>query len=172
MVLSDMERRIKAMALVHEKLYQVQDLSRVNLGEYVSAVAHFMMGSYALLANRIELVLDVEEVPVLIDTATPCGLILNELLTNALRHAFPEGQAGQIRIHLYQVADTEEIVLQVSDNGVGVPDAFDFRGGGTLGLRTVFALGERQLRGTVTFEVNHGVTYQVRFRDNLYTSRV
>jgi two-component sensor histidine kinase len=165
------QNRIQTMALVHQMLYQSQDLSHINLGEYVGKLAHLLMDSYAVLPDRINLVLNTEAVTVLVDTAISCGLILNELISNALKHAFPEDRTGQITIGLSRPTGGE-ILLGVSDNGVGVPKNFDFSRSDSLGLLTVFAVGERQLKGEVTFEANGGVSCQLRFSDDRYTPRI
>jgi len=165
------QNRIQSMALVHQKLYQSQNLSRINLSEYVSDLARLLMDSYEVVPDRVKLVLDTDDVFVLIDTAIPCGLILNELISNALKHAFPGDRVGEVKVRLYRAANAD-IVLRVSDNGVGVPEDFDFRHQHTLGLDTVLGLGEAQLRGDVAFEAGDGVSCQLRFRDDLYQARV
>jgi two-component sensor histidine kinase len=111
-----------------------------------------------------------ESVTVLIDSAIPCGLIVNELISNALQHAFPEDMKGEIRIGLRKNGDNIE--LWVSDNGVGARPELNLRQIDTLGLQTVLALAERQLKGEVEFSVNDGVTCQVRFQDTMYRARV
>ena len=107
----------------------------------------------------------------MIDTAIPCGLVLNELISNALKHAFPGDMTGEIRVQVNQ-AVTGDIEIRVSDNGIGVPDGFDFRESGTLGLQTVFAVVEHQLQGAVTFEVDDGTTCHIRFSGDSYEARV
>jgi two-component sensor histidine kinase len=159
------QNRIRSMNLVHEKLYQSQNLSNVNLDEYVGDLVQLLAAAYQATPARIALRLDTERVSTLIDTAVPCGLILNELISNALEHAFPGGRAGEIRVGLHRT-DQAEIILEVSDNG------FDFRNSGTFGLRMVIAIAEYQLQGQVTFAAGEGVTWHVRFRDSLYRARV
>lgn len=171
-VFKEIEDRIQSMALVHQKLYQSQNLSAVNLKEYVRDLAALLLGSYKHSADRISLALEmVDDVFAVVDVAIPCGLILSELISNALQHAFPGDREGEIRIQLRKT-DAGEIVLQVADDGVGVPRDFDFRRTDTLGLQTVFGLGERQLRGQVTPTVGHGVAWQVRFQDTSFGARV
>jgi two-component sensor histidine kinase len=167
----DAENRIQAMALVHQKLYQSQDLSRIDLHEYIQDLAHLLIGSYQISSQRISLMLDIEPVSVLIDTAIPCGLVLNELISNALKHAFPGDIKGEITIRLFRT-DQEDIELQFSDNGIGVPNGFDFRTQETLGLQTIFAVTEHQLQGQVHFEVQNGITSYIRLKSDLYTARV
>ena len=165
------EYKIHTMALVHEKLYQAHDLSHVNLQEYIADLTRLLRQSYQVSGDKIALRLDLADVFVLIDTAIPCGLMLNELMANVFAHAFPDGRPGEIRISLRRTA-AGEIELDFADNGVGVPAGFDFRSQPTLGLQTIFAIGERQMKGTVRFETQHGLTCHLRFKDNLYHARV
>lgn len=166
----EMEGRIRAMALVHQQLYQTQDLSRIDLQDYIITLAQPLLQSYQGAAQNIALHLDLEPVEVLIDAAIPCGLVLNELLTNALKHAFPGGRKGEIFVSLHKHG--EEIELQVADNGVGVPPGFDFEHQGSMGLRSIFALIRYQLRGEVAFKPNDGVVCTVRIGTTFPRQRV
>jgi PAS domain S-box-containing protein len=163
--------RIQAMALVHKKLYDAQDLSSINLRVYIEELASMLMSSYNVSSGSVALATELDDVFILIDTAIPCGLILNELITNALKYAFLGGPGAEIRIALHRGADGE-IELAVSDNGRGVPDGFVFRRDGQIGVRSVFALGEQQLQGQVEFDAASGVTCRLRFRDSFYRPRV
>jgi len=169
--LGETKNRIQSMALVHRKLYQSQDLSRINLREYICDLAALLIQSYEIPHNKVALKYAMEDVFVLIDTAIPCGLILNELISNALKYAFPGERTGEVRMRLRQLEDNT-IEIQVADNGVGAPSDFDFRRDGQLGLKSILALGEGQLHGEVHFEGNRGVTCRLRFKDNLYKQRV
>lgn len=171
---AETKNRIHSMALVHQKLYEAQDLSRINLKEYVSDLASLLINSYRVSPGKLVTVCELEDVWVLIDTAIPCGLVLNELFSNALKHAFPGERSGEIRVRLSHTGDGE-VCLMVADNGVGIPPGFDFRNNGRLGLQNIFVLVENQLLGEVNFvsEAAHpGLSCEVRFRDNLYTTRV
>jgi PAS domain S-box-containing protein len=168
---ADTQNRIQSMALVHQKLYQSKNLSSIDLKEYISDLVEHLMQSYGISSDRIAVIERMDSVPVLIDTAMPCGLIVNELISNALKHAFPHGQAGKITISLHENV-TGEISLEVADNGVGVPAGFDLRKAGSLGVMTVFNLAEYQLRANVTFDTKSGVTYRITFVDNRYEPRV
>jgi PAS domain S-box-containing protein len=170
-VFRDAQNRIRAMAKVHQMLYSAQDLSSVNLQYYVSDLAESLLKSHQVLPGQIQLVLDAQDITVLFDIAIPCGLILNELLSNALRHAFPNGRAGEIHIQLYR-ASADELVLCVADNGVGAPPGFDFRACDSMGLQMVLATAEQQLQGRVEFQTGAGVTCCVHFKDNVYMRRV
>jgi two-component sensor histidine kinase len=167
----DTEHRIRSMALVHQKLYQSQDLSRIDLGEYIDDLVALLAASHGVRPDKIALTLDAESIPVLIDSAIPCGLILNELLSNAFQHAFPGQRSGEIQIQLRQQADGT-IVLQVSDDGIGVSEGFDWRQSDSLGLQMIFGIIESQLQGAVAVETDRGMTWRIRFRDDLYGPRV
>ncbi len=170
-VFNEMENRIQAMSLVHNKLYESRNLSGISLKTYIADLSAMLTKSYRVSSDKIRMVLDTEDVYVLIDTAVPCGLILNELISNAIRHAFPGERQGEIRISL-RVTDEKEIILSVSDNGIGLPQNFDTGAGGTSGIQTVFLLGEYQLRAHVKFESRNGLKCQICFKDNLYKARV
>ena len=170
-IFQDTQNRIQSMALVHEKLYQSQNLSRIHLDDYIRSLTALLMKSYQVTGQRIQVDYDLEEVPTLIDIAVPCGLILNELLANALEHAFPGERRGKIMIALKR-ANTHQISLFIADNGVGLPGDFDFRQTETFGLQAVTAIAEHQLLGTIHFENQHGVRWQLDFRDDLYRERV
>ncbi|HDQ44919.1 MAG TPA: PAS domain S-box protein [bacterium] len=170
-IFRDTQNRIDAMALVHQKLYQSQNLSRIDLKEYILELTGLLVQSFGVLSTRITPVLELEPIHVLIDTAIPCGLILNELLSNALKHAFPGDRQGEIRIRLSRTGE-DGIALDFSDNGVGAPKGFDPRNQETLGLQSVFTLVEHQLQGEAEFRNENGLAFHFRFREALYSSRV
>ncbi|MCP4398786.1 MAG: response regulator [bacterium] len=167
----DTDNRIQAIALVHEKLYQSQDLSRIDIQEYISELAPLIGQSCGISSQNISLSLDVEPVAVLLDTALPCGLVLTELLSNALKYAFPGEHEGEITISLFR-NDSGDLELVFADNGVGVPPEFDFNAQTTFGLTTITALVEHQMQGTIAFENAQGVRCAITFPDTLYTERV
>ncbi len=170
-VFGEMQNRIHVMALVHQKLYQSQDLSRIDLKEYIQELVNLLTQTYETPSEKIAFVLDVESIPVLIDTAIPCGLILNELIANSMQHAFPGERRGEIHIHLSSKRPGE-IKLGFSDNGVGVPKGFDFRRQDSLGLQSIVMITEHQLQGEVIFESDDGVAAHFRFADTLCKARV
>ena len=170
-IVTDIGHKIQAMALVHQKLYQASDLSQVRLQEYLPELTHLLQQSYTISPSRVTVRLDIDPVVLLIDTAIPCGLILNELLCNAFQHAFPDERNGVIHIQLTK-DDQGLITLQVSDNGVGVPSGFDFHAQDTLGVQSIVMVAEHQLQGTVAFTTNHGVTCRIQFTDTHYQPRV
>ena len=170
-VFTETQNRIRTMALVHEKLYESGDLSRVNMKEYISELAWLIIESYHIAPGRITLVPEMDDVFVLIDIAIPCGLIINELVTNIVKYAFPDQGRGEIRLGLSR-SGNGEITMTVSDNGVGVPPGFDIRKDGRVGTQTVLIIGEIQLKGRVDFKSNGGVSFCIRFMDRMYTPRI
>jgi two-component sensor histidine kinase len=149
------------MALTHEVLYQSPDLARVNLAEYSRLLVQHLLPSAAVEPARLQIILEAEELWLSAEQAIPCGLILNELLTNCARHAFPDERAGAITITLQAVDDTH-VRLRVRDNGVGVPLDVDVRTTESLGLQLVQLLTE-QLQGTVELTRHDGTTVTVQF---------
>ncbi len=168
---TDTQNRIRAMALVHQKLYDAGDLSHINLKEYIIDLSTLLMNSYHITRGEISLNLELDDIMLIIDMAIPCGLILDELISNALKYAFPGDQNGSITIILRKAANGE-IYLRVADDGIGTPPDFDFRRDGHLGLQNVFALGENQLGGEVGFTSKPGVACQISFRSDSYKPRV
>jgi PAS domain S-box-containing protein len=170
-VLQDTQNRVRSMALVHQKLYQSQNLSSIDLAEYIRELISLLMASYQVASDHISLGLDLEPVPILIDTAVPCGLIINELVSNVFKHAFPHNEPGALKITLKQLA-ADEILLQIADDGVGLPAGFTPRESMGVGLQTVFGIAEYQLRGKITYETAKGVTWRLQFSNTLYYPRV
>ncbi len=161
-VFKDMENRIRSMALVHQRLYQSRNLSSIDLAEYLNELIGLLLQSYNARPDLIKILVNAEPTIVLIDTAIPCGLIVNELVSNALKYAFPDNREGEIIVSLTKPGENE-IMLTVSDNGIGVLPDFDLRAKSKLGIQIVFTLGEQQLGGKVTFDLEHGFTSYVRF---------
>jgi len=144
-ILRESQNRIASMALVHETLYHSRDLASVNFGHFLESLVPSLVASYGIDPNHITIGIDSAEVLLPLDAAIPCGLLVNELVTNALKHAFPPDQPGEIKIDL-SVASNDEVVLTVSDNGVGMPVALDVGSVETLGLKLVNLLID-QLHG-------------------------
>lgn len=160
-MLQELENKIQSMALVHKKLYQSKNLTQVDLEDYLYELAGLIAESFDITTDRVEMLFELAAVQAPVDLAIPCGLIINELLTNAYKYAFPNGRSGEIRLSLSQPAPGE-LCLRVADNGVGLPPGFDPRQNhASLGLQTVIALGEHQLGGKVTFGSQDGFFCQV-----------
>jgi PAS domain S-box-containing protein len=158
--LQDSERRILSMALVHETLYQTADLAHFDLAQYIPTLSAQLLRAYGVDASRIDVHLEVQEVRLPLDMAIPCGLLLNELLSNCLKHAFPGGQAGNVTVMLAN--ETDHVILTVTDDGYGFPVHLDFRHTESLGLQLVCTLTE-QLRGTIALERHGGTTFRLTF---------
>jgi PAS domain S-box-containing protein len=158
----DTKNRIYAMALVHEKLYQSKDLSSVDIKEYIQDLAATIIGINARAEGKVELNLEGDSITLPIDIIMPCGLILNELISNSLKYAFKEGADGEIRISHRQVAPGL-IELIYSDNGPGLPSA-DISGIKTLGLKLVHNLASKQLGGQIELVPGRGAEYHIRFK--------
>ncbi|MBX3468505.1 MAG: PAS domain S-box protein [Planctomycetes bacterium] len=154
------QTRVRSIALFHETLYQSRDLARVDVAEYLRGLATGLFATYGVDPGRIALAVDAEDVPLGVDAAISCGLIVNELLSNALKHAFPAGAAGQVQVRLRR--DGDEVALEVADDGVGVPPALDFRAASTLGLKLVCILTE-QVHGRIELERGRGSRFVLRF---------
>jgi two-component sensor histidine kinase len=149
------------MALIHETLYQSEGLDRVDLGAYLRGLVGQLVRSAELEGGRIAVQVAAERVQVSIDIAMPRGLILNELVSNALKHAFPEGRGGIIRLSVRTDADSQ-VILQVRDTGVGLPPELDPRDLRSLGLQLVYSLTE-QLNGTLTVDSHGGTAFTLTF---------
>ena len=172
-IFQETENRIHTMALVHKKLYHSENLSDISLKEYITELyTGLIMKSYNVTPNdKISVAYDIDDINVLIDSAIPCGIILNELISNALKYAFPNSRKGQIKITIRKTnqGDTEIIF---SDNGCGVPENFDFRNASTLGLRLIFTVAEHQLQGDIEFINDNGLQCQIKYKDIIYESRI
>ncbi len=157
------QNRIVSMSLVHEKLYQSEDLTQIDFNEYIKDLVKGLIQSYGANRCNIALNIDVDTISLGIDLAIPCGLIINELVTNSLKHAFPEGRKGEIKIFL---RSTEEykIELVVGDNGIGMSEDLDFRKTKTLGLHLITMLAENQLHGDITLNRSEGTEFIIKFQ--------
>ncbi|AVH69563.1 sensor histidine kinase [Nostoc sp. 'Lobaria pulmonaria (5183) cyanobiont'] len=164
-VFKDSQNRIESMALIHEKLYQSQDLARINFADYIQDLVTNLFYSYNVNSSAITLKMNVEEVFLVIDAAIPCGLIINELISNSLKYAFTQTEGGEICIDFYP-NKVNLYTLTISDNGVGFAQDFDFHNTESLGLRLVKGL-THQLKGNIDFSSNNGVKYKIIFSTKL-----
>ncbi|MBN1135164.1 MAG: GAF domain-containing protein [Anaerolineae bacterium] len=153
--------RVRSMALVHERLYQSEDLSGVDAAEYFRDLASYLHRSYGATAGQVSLKVDVDPVPLGIDAAIPCGLIISELVSNALKHAFPGGRQGQILVQLH-LGQGSQCALVVSDDGIGLPEELDLETTESLGLHLVNRL-VAQIEGSVDLDRSGGTTYRIAF---------
>jgi two-component sensor histidine kinase len=151
--------RLHAMALVHDLLQKADNVTQINLAHYAAHLLNELARTYAVDPERITLETELEDVWVGLDTATPCGLLLHELLTNCFKHAFPEGRTGRVRVELRATAE-QTLMLRVGDTGCGFPDDLDFRATDSLGLQLVCVLTE-QLQGTIALERAEGTHFTI-----------
>ncbi len=159
-VFQEAQGRIHSMSLVHEMLYNTRELSVLDLKSYIGKLAGYIMASNKEAGN-IKLGLQLESVPVSLYAAVPCGLIINELLSNGIKHAFPDGPAGEITLALRK--NGHEVELAYSDNGRGMPDGFRIEKSSSLGLKLVNNLAKKQLRGSLEIKSDNGASITVRF---------
>jgi two-component sensor histidine kinase/amino acid transporter len=163
-IISDTQSRISAMALVHEKLYQSIDLSGIDFADYLRELTENIVGSFGAAAGNITFALEADDVFLGIDTAIPCGLIVNELVANAYKHAFPGGGPGTLAVTLKR-RDDGWLFLRVADTGRGLPPGLDLRKTESLGMQLVFAL-LRQLRGTLEVKPGPGTCLELTLRES------
>lgn len=153
--------RVHSMALLHESLYQSNNLAWIDFPVYIRQLADHLFRSYGVAAERIHLRTDLQKLFLNMDTAVPCGLIINELLSNSLKYAFPEGREGEIHLELRENPD-RTARLTVGDNGVGLDPGFDWANARSLGLRLVRTLAQ-QLDGTLEVGQGPGTGFQLIF---------
>lgn len=166
-VFKESQNRVRAMALIHEKLYQSKDLARTDFADYIHNLTRDIVRSYGNNARPVNLDLNISESLLSIDAAIPCGLIINELLSNCLKYAFPldwrPGERGKIQI-TFSPAPTGEYILTVADNGIGLPDSLDVYHTQSLGLQLVCTLAT-QIQGTIEVDRTHGTAFKLTFTD-------
>ncbi|OPY30377.1 MAG: nitrate/nitrite sensor protein NarQ [Methanocella sp. PtaU1.Bin125] len=160
-MLRDSRNRIKSMALIHEKLYRSENLSRINFAEYVRSLMSHILTTYGSGGDRINVRVDVEDISLNIDTAIPLGLIINELVTNSFKHAFPGGAGGEISVELHRDG-AGQYLLTVGDDGAGMPGDFDVEHTTSLGLQLVNALVQ-QTNSKVTILREKGTVFKIAF---------
>ena len=158
-LLRDSQDRVRSMSFIHESLYQTKNFSSIDLGNYIDSLARNLMLSYSL-TGKVKLNTDVQKVELGLDQAIPCGLILNELLSNALKHAFPGGEEGVIDLRV--LLDGARVSITVADNGVGLPADFHEERSANLGLQLVQTLTE-QIDGRIERKPGKGAQWVLTF---------
>ena len=161
-VFKESENRARSMALIHERLYQSTDLKRIDFGDYITSLATELFHTYVSNRNLIELKINVEDILLDINTSIPLGLIVNELITNSLKHAFPNGMKGKINIDFYLKNDHFEFT--VKDDGIGFPEDIDFQNTNSLGLQIVNSLTE-QIDGEIKLNIDNGTEFKITFKE-------
>jgi PAS domain S-box-containing protein len=160
-MLRESQNRIKSMSLIHQTLYVSKDFARVDFASFLDSLLPTLVSSYGVSADRVTLSINVDQVQLPINTAIPCGLVVNELISNALKHAFPNNMRGEIKIEL-KLDGGGDMVLVVTDNGCGIPEELDLSQTTTLGLQLVKLLGE-QLGGALDVNRANPTRFHLKF---------
>ncbi len=162
-IFKDSQNRIKSMALIYERLYKSRDMTGINFKEYIHDLAYNIFRSYGVNSGNVNLKMDICDCILNLDTATPCGLIVTELVSNSLKHAFPSGRKGELLISL-TIDSNGKYILIVSDNGIGFPKEIDFRKTNTLGMQLITSLVS-QIKGTIELDRSSGTEFRIEFME-------
>ena len=168
-VLQESQNRVKSMALVHEKIYLSKDLAHINFGDYIQSLVSNLFYTYTVDKSRIRSVLNIDDVNLNIETAVPCGLIISELVSNGLKHAFPNEMKGSIHISLKAKGNKYELII--CDNGIGLPKELVINNLESLGLLLVKNLTD-QIDGRIYINNNHGTEFKIVFKELIYKDRI
>ncbi|MEH2219746.1 MAG: PAS domain S-box protein [Nostoc sp.] len=160
-VLRESQNRIESISLIHKNLYTSANIGQIDVGDYIHNLAASLLISYQIWPGKIVLETDIDSVSLNVDQAIACGLVINELISNALKHAFPNQQAGKISIALRNIGNNIEMTIR--DNGIGLPDNLDWTNTDSLGLSLVYDLVTEQLEGDITLERNRGTVFKIQF---------
>ena len=152
------QSRVRAMALVHEKLYQSSDLAKIDFDNYIRFLGDSMLRFFDMKGKGITLTMDIRDIFLAIDTAIPIGLMINELISNSLKYAFPKGRPGEISIAIHRL--DHRLTIQFKDNGIGIPEGFDWRNTKSMGLHLVITLAD-QLDGTIELDRGSGTAFTI-----------
>ena len=166
------QSRIRSMAMVHEMLYSSHDLSKIEFGGYVRRLADHLSIFYDLGRAPIRIKMDiVDGITLNIEDAVPCGLLINELVTNSIRHAFPDGRDGTITVSLLKGNSENEVMVSVTDNGVGLPAGVSMDNINSLGMQLISSMNQ-QLGGVMEFNAENGTGFVIRFPEGQYPQRI
>lgn len=154
------QNRAKSMALIHERLYRTDSLKNIEFSEYINTLVEDLFATYATDRSKVDLILDVENIDMDINSSVPLGLIINEMVTNTLKYAFPGDKSGFLKIALHQ--KDSEYILEVNDNGVGIPEGFNIEESDSLGMLLINSLTS-QLDGTVELTSDNGTKFKITF---------
>jgi PAS domain S-box-containing protein len=161
-IFKESQNRARSMALIHERLYQSTDLKRIDFGDYIQSLSKDLFNTYISNSSLIALKINVENIFLDINTAIPLGLIVNELLTNSLKHAFPNGRKGEINVEFHKKGNQYEFA--VKDNGIGFPKDTDYKKTDSLGLQIVTNL-TNQIDGKIELNRKHGTEFKINFKE-------
>lgn len=176
-IYKESQNRVKSMAIIHEKLYQSEDLARIDFGDYVMSLVLDLFNSYGVDKSSTELDINIKNILLDINTAIPCGLIVNELVTNSIKHGFPSNRSlaadESHEVNKIAVSITKKnnfYNMSVYDNGIGFPNDLDFQNTDSLGMQLVISLTS-QLRGTVELERDNGTLFRIIFEELEYKNK-
>lgn len=165
-IFKEAENRARSMALIHERLYSSESLKNIEFSEYIQTLVQDLFHNYSTSADKIRLEIDVDRMDMDINTSIPLGLIINEMVSNALKYAFPQNKTGFIKIGLHH--ESNEYILEVSDNGVGLPEDFNADETDTLGMLLINSL-VRQLDGSLELKREPGTSFRITFPQAEYS---
>ena len=164
-IFKESQNRARSMALIHERLYQSTDLKRIDFGDYIHTLSNDLYRTYVIDTSLITLNIDVDDIILDINTSIPLGLIVNELVTNSLKHAFPHGESGEINIKFH--SQNDKYILEVKDDGIGFPKDINYKKTDSLGLRLVTSLTE-QIEGEIEFNKTSGTSFKIIFKEEKF----
>ncbi len=170
-VFKDILNRIRSISLIHENLYRSKDLGSIDISVYFSDLINNLTITYDIDPANLSINTDMEQVSIGLDTLVPCGLILNEMISNSLKYAFPDGRKGEIYFSL-KILEDDQIEMIYSDNGIGLPEGIKISDLDSLGMKLIHNLTEMQLKGRVEVESNEGTTFTIRFKDYNFKRRM
>jgi PAS domain S-box-containing protein len=159
--LRESQNRIESISLIHKNLYTSPNIGQLDIAEYINNLTSSLLTSYQIVPDKIILETQIDSVKLNLDEAIACGLVVNELISNAIKHAFPNQEHGKIIIKLRKAYNNIELVVQ--DNGIGLPDRLDWKNTNSLGLSLVYDLVTEQLEGDITVERNQGTLFHIKF---------
>jgi PAS domain S-box-containing protein len=168
-ILKESQNRVRSMAMIHENLYKSKDFTYINFHDYVFKLTSDLLYSYNISQDKIRPELDIGEIKLNLETAVPCGLIISELVTNCIKHAFPGKENGILKLKITKLDDKFKLIIQ--DNGVGFPDNVDYKNTTSLGLQLVNSLVD-QINGTLELIKNDGTKFQIIFEELKYKERL
>ena len=160
-MLRESQNRIRSMALIHQRPYEAKDFAHLDFRNFLQTMVPTLMSSHSIDPRRIVPKIRAEEVPLPISAAVPCGLVINELVSNVLRHAFPENRGGEVEVDFGRGSGSE-VVLSVSDNGIGLPHSFNLPSTSTLGMQVLSLLAD-QLGGEMSIRPANPIRFSPRF---------
>ncbi len=163
-IFKDFQNQIMSMSLVHENLYRTKDLNKIDLNDYINNLISSLFTSYGIKSSKIIVKIDVENVYLGVNNAILCGLIINELVSNSIKYAFPGNKRGEVKIS-FHLKGKKKFQLIVNDNGIGLPKGIDLQSTESFGLQMVNELVRGNLHGDISVNRTKGTEYQINFTE-------